>query len=222
MGGVPTALKAERYGPELLDLRDQPSESLPVLLEHAWNEATGPMLTVCRRPAKGWTRKLTFARPLVLSSAPLYELILWVDSECELTVPGEVEEDQEELLSGYHRLFSEQGDLAAYLQRLHRHIQEQEAGIYLQLLSLAPIDRATRELSYEHRGLEQGAEKLAQALRACHQGSLAKKDKERLDLDFFHLLEHHLERERDALFPAWKILKSRHTERLDTVGNPLL
>jgi hemerythrin-like domain-containing protein len=207
-------LKAKRCPPtiELLDLRVQPLESLPGLLEHAWSAAPGQLLTVCRRPAKGWARELTFARPLVLSSAPLYELIFWVDNERELTLPREVQKDQEELLSGYHRLFSEEGDEVAYLQRLRRHIQEQETGVYLRLLSLAPIDRATRELSYEHRGLEQGAEKLAQALHAHRLGLLAKKDKDRLDLDFFHLLEHHLERERDALFPAWNILESRLTE----------
>jgi hypothetical protein len=191
----------------LLDLRSEPVDSLPDRISEAWRQAPRLLLTVSRRPGKRWTQGMTFARGLVLASAPLYELVLWIDRATEFPLmPAEALQDQEELLGGYQRLFSQESDVEAYCQLLSRHIEHQERHLFPQLTELAPVDRATRELCYEHRGLEKGIEALRMAISSNQGGRLSKKDKDRLDLDFFHLLEHHLERERDAVFPALTVL----------------
>lgn len=194
----------------LLDLRERPVESLPTELEARWKEGRGDALLVAsRRPSKRWTAPLDFARPLHLASAPLYELVLWVDAELDLSLPADVVEEQREMLAGYRGLFEQPSGWEAYDARLRRHIRDQEAELYPRLLERAPVERATRELSYEHRGLEKGCQRLGEMLRA---GGLEKKDRDRLDLDFFHLLEHHVERERDALIPAW-IFLTKHADK---------
>ena len=81
------------------------------------------MLVASRRPSKSWTKALDFARPLTLSSAPLYELILWVDPRAETPLPQEAEQDQHALLRDYPALFSAGGCVERYLERLHRHTQ---------------------------------------------------------------------------------------------------
>lgn len=204
MGRVSVTLKTDVH-----DLRQVPLDSLVETVESKWLAHGGEaLLTISRRPSKGWTRELIFARPLTLSSSAFYELILWVDKRLDLRLPNQVEHDQRELLQGYHRLFSEQAPDAQqlYLERLHGHISSQEGELFPHMAELAPVQRALQELSYEHRGLEKGAEALGNALQAWRLGTLSKQQKDRLDLDYFHLLEHHLEREREALYPTWLFL----------------
>lgn len=190
---------------ELLDLREEALETLPERVKEAW--AAPGCLILSRRPSKNWVESLEFAHPLRLSSAPLYELILWLEPSQLGALPEEVRVDQRELLDGYHRLFREEGDLEAYLSRLTEHIRSQEKELFPSVAALAPVERALRELSYEHRGLEKGALRLREAVAQHRRGELEKKDKDRLDLDFYHLLEHHIERERDALYPACSFLQ---------------
>lgn len=217
----------------LWDFRQTPSEELPARLRKAWEESPSGLLTVSRRPAKRWTRELDFAHALILSSAPLYELVLWLDPALVPNLPEAVKEEQDYLLRGYQRLFSGELEVEEYIARLDQHIALQERELFPAIAALAPVERSLRELGYEHRGLEKGAASLSEAVKDFHLGKLEKGARERLDLDFFHLLEHHIERERDALIPAWKWLEKAlksgglekegfPTETLDTVGNPLL
>lgn len=191
---------------ELVDLRPEPLESLPQTIEQLWNSRGGPLLTVSGRPSKKWLSGFTFARPLRLSSAPLYELILWLDPQLELLLPADVAREQKELLEEYKLLFSHDHDEQRYLELLHHHITYQERELYPWIAGRLPAERALRELGYEHRGLEKESAKLGAALRKHRRGELSRKAKEQLDLDFYHLLEHHIERERDALLPAWLFL----------------
>ncbi len=200
MGGVSAALI------RLHDLRDVSVGDLLPHLVDLWRQHGGPLLTVSRRPDKHWTRTIDFARPLILSSAPLYELVLWVDPEEEIVLPEDALQEQAALLGGYLALFSDESPVENYLELLDRHIESQDRGLYLQIARLAPLERALRELGYEHKGLKQGASALPQAIEKHRAGRLEKKARERLDLDFYHLLEHHLERERLALIPAWLVL----------------
>lgn len=189
----------------LIDLRQEQIETLPERVRALWSPPA--MLVLSRRPSNRWMKGLDFAVPLRLSSAPLYELVLWIESGRPAELPQDIRQEHEELLRGYHRLFREQEDLEAYLALLDRHIREQESRVYPAIAAAAPLERALRELSYEHRGLEKGAARLREAVARHRQGQLDKKDKDRLDLDFYHLLEHHIERERDALLPAWAFLQ---------------
>lgn len=192
---------------DLLDLRATPVDDLPNQLQLAWNRSPGCMLTVSRRPGRRWTKSIAFAQALVLSSAPLYELILWLESSAIPILPTAVVEEQSYLLQGYHSLFSGELEVEDYLQRLLAHIQDQERQMFPAMATLAPVERALRELGYEHQGLSKGAENLRSAVAAHQRGKLEKAARERLDLDFYHLLEHHIERERDAVIPAWKWLE---------------
>lgn len=189
----------------LTDLSEVTLETLPTRVRREWEEHGSGLLTLSRRPSKRWTADLQFAHPLILSSAPLYELILWLNPD-QLEVPKEDRDEQRFLLEGYRQLFAGELEVEEYIARLHQHIARQESGLFPHLVSLAPMERATRELGYEHRGLEKGAAQLAIAVADFRAGKLEKVSRERLDLDFYHLLEHHIERERDALIPAWKWL----------------
>lgn len=210
---------------EQIDLRGVDSESLARSIEERWRQSPGLLLTLTHRPSKKWTRELDFARPLVLSSAALFEQILWVDRAWPLGLPAQAQQEGDDLLQGYHRLFSGAEEVETYLGRLTRHVENQEADLYPALLALAPLERAVRELGYEHQGLLKGATLLRDSVLLHRRGELSKAQKDRLDLDFFHLLEHHLEREQEALLPAWLALSDSHlfaAERLDILGNPLL
>lgn len=197
MGRVPSTVI------ELTDLRQQPLDELPQRVEDAWKKSKPALLTLSHRPSKRWVQQLDFAHPLRLSSAPLYELILWVPTDTELRLPNSVEQEQKELLEGYKQLFEKNADEQRYLELLGNHVRSQEEDFYPLFAQLIPAERALRELCYEHRGLEKEGLKLSATLAHHRSNSLSRQARERLDLDFFHLLEHHLERERDALFPAW-------------------
>lgn len=189
------------------DYRALPLEELPGRLAADWANCSGGLLSTARRPRKRWTETLGFARALILSSAPQFEIILWVPNECELPLPKEVAQEQEFLLDSYGRLLDQQSPqsselLERYSHTLRTHIHEQEAVLFPELVELAPIERAARELGYEHRGLEKGMERLPEIVRLSQLGELDPHARERFSLDFYHLLEHHLERERDALYPA--------------------
>ncbi len=190
---------------ELIDLRETPLEDLPERVQLEWTPPA--TLILSRRPSNRWMEGLNFARPLRLSSAPLYELVLWVSPEALPELPPELQQEHQELLRGYHALFREDGDVEAYLGLLEQHIRYQETQLFATIGAALPIERALRELGYEHRGLEKGAARVRDAVAQHRRGELEKKARDRLDLDFYHLLEHHIERERDALLPAWSFLQ---------------
>lgn len=204
----------------LHDLRELEASQLTPHLEELWNEHPRGFWSVARRPGRRWTSSIAWARALVLSSAPLFELILWIEPEATPQLPESELEEQSFLLGYYSELFQTLSPAAekVYAQRLHHHFERQEAALYPQMETLPFVDRAVRELRYEHQGLKKGLEGLGQTLEEARSRGLAKASKERLDLDFFHLLEHHLEREKEAIYPAWVFLN----QRVDKSGNALL
>ncbi len=197
------------------DLRERSATELPSTLERLWKESPQTLLTVSHRPHKKWTATLSFAQPLVFSSSALYELIFWVPKNFDLNLPSEIASEQQRLLDEYRTIFEleevalRKKALSRYKDLVLRHITRDESEFYPALLERLPVERALRELSYEHRGLEKGLNELATSLDHAQGDTVTNKERERLDLNFYHLLEHHLERERDALYPAWKILAEK-------------
>ncbi len=204
----------------LHDLRELHTSQLVPLLEQLWADHSQGFWSVARRPGRRWTSSIAWAQALVLSSAPLFELILWIPPETTPQLPEKELEEQTLLLNHYAELFQTLCPEAerTYVRRLHDHFEQQEAFLYPHMETLPYVDRAVRELRYEHQGLKKGLEGLAQVLSQARDGKLVKSSKERLDLDFFHLLEHHLEREKEAIYPAWVFLDPR----VDKSGNRLL
>ncbi len=178
------------------------------MISDLWSEPSNGLLTVSRRPSKRWAATANFAHPLVLSSAALFELILWVPKEFDTSIPESLQAEIQELLTSYRDFFkSPSGELSTRtIEIVELHIQSQEQTLYSALEKTPFLDRAIRELRYEHQGLLRGLPHLLKAQEAALEERLEKRDKDKLDLDFFHLLEHHLEREIEALYPAWFFL----------------
>lgn len=190
-----------------VDFRDVELEKLPQrLLESLAHCSEKPLFWLARRPSKRWHLKLTDRHGLLLSSAPQYEQILWLPCGQSPEIPEDFKSQSDSLLTSYHDLFrihdKEQrlSAGASYREALAEHIEDQELLFSQHALSrIGPLSRCLRELGYEHLGLRRGSERLPALLSSAE---LATPLKERFDLDFYHLLEHHLERERDALYPA--------------------
>lgn len=194
--------------PETHDLRADQPDGLLESIAALWNEQPQGLLTVSRRPSKRWTEAADFAHPLVLSSAALFELVLWIPKASVKPIPQELQAELLSLLSDYKEFFAspERDAGTHYLQKLELHVHSQEETLYSTMARFPHLDRAIRELRYEHQGIVRGLAGLRLAQEAALAESLEKRDKDRLDLDFFHLLEHHLEREIEALYPTWFFL----------------
>lgn len=193
----------------VVDRLEISEEHLPTQLREDLDSCPSPVLLwVARRPRKNWFAGLSNRIPLVLSSAPRYEQIVWLQADCLPEGPSAFQEQCQYLLGTYRDLFelktsvSECSAFHDYCNILKGHIARQEQDLFPRVLETLPISRCLRELSYEHRGLERGLQRLPTILQAARDGSLSKREKELFDLDFFHLLEHHLERESGALYPA--------------------
>lgn len=187
----------------LIDQRALPLEQLEgQLLSDLSKSPNKPVLWTARRPRKRWFVGLVAHRPLVLASSSQFEQILWLPPDALAPVPEEWQTESESLLEDYPRLF-ESGDAQSYSERVRSHIAKQESELFDELKSRLPsTERALRELCYEHRGLEAGLERLPTILSRFRSGDLSSRDRERFDLDFYHLLEHNLERKLEAVFPA--------------------
>lgn len=151
---------------------------------------------------------MSFATALILSSAPQHEMILWIPVDYNLDLPQSAKAEMSYLLDEYSNLFVQLNgtEIELYMSKVRKHISDQESSLWLQLSEPPELSRALRELSYEHRGLEKGLDSLAEALDRARLGTLTSREREKIDLDFYHLLEHHLEREAQALYPAASLL----------------
>ena len=192
-----------------VDFLQKPIESLPGLLKDTLSLAdVNAVLWSARRPRKRWHCELSDWNALLLSSAPQFELILWLAPGVDAPVPDKLQEETDYLLKTYHALFEGDPNVTDcpnwrhYRDTLREHIKRQETVSYPELLRRLPLQRAVREVGYEHRGLEKGLDALPTFLERSRKGELAGREREKLDLDFYHLLEHHLERETDAIYPA--------------------
>ena len=188
---------------EIVDFRDLPVSELGEVLEKTLSTCPSPacLWTACR-PKKNWFRGLTEHQPLVFASSARFEQILWLAPGVGPAVPVSWTEECRRLLSGYPALFSG-ASFADYREAVQRHIHLQEGEIFAKLLHHLPdAQRALRELSYEHRGLEKGLQRMPAILEQQQAGDLDPRARERFDLDFYHLLEHNLERKLEAIYPA--------------------
>ena len=187
----------------LADVRDVPVAELEELLTRT---LAAPDLEACLwtscRPRKNWFRELTSFHPLVLASSAKFEQILWLAPGAVSPVPEEWADGCGRLLNGYRGLFS--GECVNdYSDAVKQHITQNETEIFPELLSHLPdLQRSLRELSYEHRGLENGLKRMPSIVEQWQNGVLDPKARERFDLDFFHLLEHNIERKLNAIYPA--------------------
>ncbi len=196
------------------DHRGDAVEALPELLKQDLDHCQGgALLWTAKRPRKGWFKGLTTWTPLVFSSGPLFEQILWLRPDLAVAPPAEFSQQCERLLSDYKELFRKTTpveqcpDWISYRTLLQNHIAEQEQDHYRQLEKRLPVARALRELEYEHRGLEKGLLRFPAILEASRSGRLTSRERELFDLDFYHLLEHHLEREANAIYPIISLTK---------------
>lgn len=219
MNGSPSIFR------EVVHLKS-PLEQLPELLKAELEETEAPILLwTARRPHKRWHTNLVDWTPLLLTTAPQHEQIAWMRPELEVSIAHPFQEECRRLLDDYEALFDgtlppgECPHFAKYRELLMSHIRRQEQSTFPNLLRQLPLQRALRELGYEHQGLERGLKSLEHALEKSRNGTLNKAEKERIDLDFYHLLEHHIERERDALSPIVDFLEGVY-RRGSTCYNP--
>ena len=192
-----------------VDYRTRDVDTLPELLRQELE--TEPLQAVwwtARRPKKRWHLSLSTRESLVFTTASQFEQILWLPESISPRVAPDPETEACRLLQDYRPLFegSEPIDECArwseYRSLVLTHIQRQENEEFPQLLTSLPAERPVRELGYEHRGLEKGLENLAKAISLSRSGELTNKERDKIDLDYYHLLEHHLEREQEAIYPA--------------------
>jgi hypothetical protein len=192
-----------------VDHRKADDRHLPQLLAQELDRASdGALFWVAKRPRKRWFKSLTSWVPHVFSTGPLFEQILWLRPDLAVGPPESFDTEQKRLLTQYKTLF--EGDTPvvecerwlSYKSLLIRHITSQETDTFPILERQLPVQRALRELGYEHRGLERGLDSMPAILQEARNARLSSQNRERFDLDFFHLLEHHLERETEAVYPA--------------------
>lgn len=192
-----------------VDHRQVPPDDLPELLQKELRQLSNDALFwVARRPKKRWFSALTNWTALVLSTAPQYEQILWLRPGTCPVVPKELSTEANILLSDYKDLFQGADEASncprftSYKNTLTDHVSRQEKVSFPKILEKWPLERPLRELGYEHQGLIRGLATMEQKVSLARRGELEKRERDRLDLDFYHLLEHHVERELEALYPA--------------------
>lgn len=85
---------------------------------------------------------------------------------------------------------------------LLRHMETEEATLY-PLYARVVEERQIRELGYEHLGLRRGLPEWREFLTRT---DASKRDRDGMDIKFFHLFEHHMEREEESLLPVLELL----------------
>lgn len=88
---------------------------------------------------------------------------------------------------------------------LLRHMETEEATLY-PLYARVVEERQIRELGYEHLGLRRGLPEWREMLTRTE---VTKRERDGMDIKFFHLFEHHMEREEDSLLPVLELLCPR-------------
>lgn len=193
---------------KVLDHRSRPLDELPSLLSQEFAAAPEALLWTAKRPRKNWHLDFTEMSPHLLATSAQYEQIFWVEPSVALPISSAVQAEHKFLLEAYKELFLGDAPVEtcsgwqSYRATLLEHIKEQESRTYPDLIENLPVERPLRELGYEHRGLEKGLKRMPQVLKASREGSLSSREREIFDLDFYHLLEHHLERETEAVYPT--------------------
>ncbi|MEW6283600.1 MAG: hemerythrin domain-containing protein [Candidatus Eremiobacterota bacterium] len=103
---------------------------------------------------------------------------------------------------------------AAFLDLLERHTTAEEKQLYPLYERSLRESRLIRELGWENLGLRRQAPDFGPFLLRVKAGETTRRDRDGFEIDFFHLLEHHVEREEKALFPALERLCPGELARL--------
>ncbi len=128
---------------------------------------------------------------LVHTPLPLAEPVLEV-----------VREQHRQIVALYREAMALGSDGAAFEQLLSRHMDTEERTLYPLYQQIVQEERLIRELGYEHLGLRRGLPEFGPFLRKIAAGETSKRDKDGFDIRFFHLFEHHMEREEESLLPV--------------------
>jgi hypothetical protein len=147
--------------------------------------------------------------PLVVGPSAFYWVIL-----ADLQAPTNaqqrpLEAEYSHLLLSYGKIVRRAlaGDPAAkelaavYQAELREHIRRDETLLFPAIDKFLCDNRFTREMSYDHRGIEAGLASFEALLDRCLEGTATRKEREKQELDLQHMLEHHLERESEGLLP---------------------
>ncbi|MBI3927621.1 MAG: hemerythrin domain-containing protein [Armatimonadetes bacterium] len=93
-----------------------------------------------------------------------------------------------------------------FRELLHQHLELKQTRLYPLYRRVVGEDRLPRELGYEIDGIRQGLGRWEDMLRGALEGSATRRQLDRFEIDFFHLIEHHIEREKLSLLPALELL----------------
>ncbi len=141
------------------------------------------------------------AWPLVPGPSAYYYLVHTPLPQAE-PVLEVVREQHCEIVALYREAMALGSDGAAFEQLLSRHMDTEERTLYPLYQKILQEERLIRELGYEHLGLRRGLPEFRPFLQKMAAGETTKRDKDGFDIRFFHLFEHHMEREEESLLPV--------------------
>lgn len=94
----------------------------------------------------------------------------------------------------------------AFAEALETELRREEERLFPRWRAATGEERAPRELGYEIAGIRKGLLSLEEVLQGVREGTLSKRERDRYDIDFFHLVEHHVERLERSLLPVLDLL----------------
>lgn len=94
----------------------------------------------------------------------------------------------------------------AFARALEAELRREEERLFPRWRAATGDERAPRELGYEIAGIRKGLLRLDEILQGVREGTLTKRERDRYDIDFFHLVEHHVERLERSLLPVLDLL----------------
>lgn len=100
-----------------------------------------------------------------------------------------------------------------FVSGLEQHLELEERVLFPLFAEVTGDSRTIRELGYEHQGIRRGLERLPGFLERVVAGA-SKKERDAFEIDFFHLIEHHVEREEAALYPVLEALSGERLANL--------
>lgn len=192
----------------LLDLRRvDPEEHSLKLREHLGSPAVEQVVVIrAHRPldevlaqlGEGWVHY-----PLVEGPSAFYQAVCTPGHSSAGLDPYRREHRQ--LLELYPRMVASaldgHADPEPFTQLLESHLRREEEHLFGRVEEWTGEPRLARELGYDHQGLRAGLLKLPDYLERVAAGDTTKKMRDAFEIEFFHLFEHHYEREERGLYP---------------------
>ncbi len=191
-----------------LDLRRVPAEEAAGRLDEAWSRLQTPLLVRSFRPLPPTPTGLV-AWPLVDGPSAFFSV--YSQPRPQSQALDRLRQDHLELARLYHSsvkqaLAGEELTLKPQFQHLLiDHLKFEEDHLFGLFSEVVDDERLVRELGYEHQGIRQGLEAYPDFLDRVL-GGCTKKERDSFEIDFFHLIEHHVEREEKALYPLLETL----------------